>query len=409
MSQEKKLNIRMLGSFSLTWERNTVREEDSRSRKMWLLLARLIYCRNRHISQEELIKLLWEDEPDIVNPYGALKTTLHRLRTQLSTLETPKELILRKDGTYVWNSDIALDCDIDQFEELCTKSQTEEDDEEKLDLCLQALKLYQGDFLPRLSMETWVVPISSYFHNLFLETSEIALTLLEERGRFDEVVDICQKALSLEPYSESLYCHLMRGYVAMDQREAAVSAYEELSHLLLENFGVMPSEDTRKIYRAIMRRDNSQMVPFDAIREQLREENPAPGALICEYDAFRVIYHIMARTITRTGEPVHIAILTVKGAVGKSLSTRSRDLAMKNLQGHLLSSIRKGDVATKCSNSQFIVLLPRANYENSCMVCARIIRSFYRKHPHSPADISYIVQALEPNAEPAPRGIVEGA
>ena len=71
MSQEKKLIIRMLGSFSLTWEGNKVREEDSRSRKMWLLLARLIYCRNRHISQEELIKLLWEDEPDIVNPYGA--------------------------------------------------------------------------------------------------------------------------------------------------------------------------------------------------------------------------------------------------------------------------------------------------------------------------------------------------
>ena len=61
------------------------------------------------------------------------------------------------------------------------------------------------------------------------------------------------------------------------------------------------------------------------------------------------------------------------------------------------------------SNTQFIVLLPRANYENSCMVCARIIRAFFRKHPHSPADISYIVQALEPSAEPAFRGTIEGA
>lgn len=409
MSQEKKLIIRMLGSFSLTWEGNMVREEDSRSRKMWLLLARLIYCRNRHISQEELIKLLWEDEPDIVNPYGALKTTLHRLRSQLSALEMPQELILRKEGTYAWNNDIPIDCDMDQFEIFCKESQAAADPDETLALCLQALALYQGDFLPRLSMESWVVPISAYFHNQYLETAETALTLLEERGRFDEVVDICRSALLLEPYSESLYCHLMHGYVAMDQRDAAVSAYEELSHLLLENFGIMPSEETRKIYRDIMRRDNSQMMPIDAIRDQLREKHPEPGALFCEYDAFRVIYHTMARTITRTGDPAHIAILTIKGAAGKSLSNRSRDLAMKNLQNHLISSIRSGDVATKCSNTQFIVLLPRANYENSCMVCARIIRAFFRKHPHSPADISYIVQALEPSAEPAFRGTVEGA
>ena len=408
MSQEKKLNIRMLGSFSLTWEGNTVCEEDSRSRKMWLLLARLIYCRRRHVSQEELIKLLWEDEKDIVNPYGALKTTLHRLRTQLSALEMPQELILRKEGSYAWNTEIALDCDMEQFEQFCEESHSEEDEEKKLELCLQALELYQGDFLPRLSMEAWVVPVSAYFHNLFLETAEISLSLLEERGRFEEVIPICQKALSLEPYSESLYCHMMRSYVAMDQRDDAVSAYEQLSHLLLENFGVMPSDETRKIYREIMCRSNDQMVPIDIIREQLREENPMPGALFCEYDAFRVIYHTMARTISRTGDTVHIAILTVKGAAGKRFSSRSRDLAMKNLQHHLLSSIRSGDVATRCSNSQFIILLPRANYENSCMVCARIIRSFFRKHPHSPAEVSYIVQPLEPSMDSIRGEIIEG-
>ena len=408
MSQENKLNIRMLGCFSLTWEGNTIREEDSRSRKMWLLLARLIYCRNRHISQEELIKLLWEEESGIVNPYSALKTTLHRLRTQLSALEPPQELILRKDGSYAWNTDIALDCDMEQFEQFWTESQSAEDDEEKLNLCLQALELYQGDFLPRLSTETWVVPISAYFHNLFLETVDTAITLLEERGRFDEVISICQKALSLEPYSESLYCHMMRSYVAIDQKESAASAYEELSHLLLENFGVMPSDETRKLYREIMCRSNDQMLPIDAIRDQLREDNPTPGALFCEYDAFRVIYHTLARTISRTGDPAHIAILTVKGDAGKGFSSRSRDLAMKNLQKHLLSSIRSGDVATRCSSTQFIILLPRANYENSCMVCARIIRSFFRKHPHSPADISYIVQPLEPSIDSIRGKIIDG-
>jgi len=42
-------------------------------------------------------------------------------------------------------------------------------------------------------------------------------------------------------------------------------------------------------------------------------------------------------------------------------------------------------------------MLPQANYENSCMVCRRIISAFGRQFPHSPACIDYAVQPLEPN------------
>ena len=42
-------------------------------------------------------------------------------------------------------------------------------------------------------------------------------------------------------------------------------------------------------------------------------------------------------------------------------------------------------------------MLPQANYENSCKVCERIVRAFYRKYPHSPAVIQYTVQPLNPS------------
>ena len=47
--------------------------------------------------------------------------------------------------------------------------------------------------------------------------------------------------------------------------------------------------------------------------------------------------------------------------------------------------------------SQYILLLPQANYENSCKVCERIIKAFCRQYPHSPAQLHYSVQPLEPN------------
>lgn len=402
-NHEKTLKIRMLGDFSLEWggteENNLIREKDGRSYKMWLLLAYMIYCRGRHISQEEMIKLLRNDELETVNPYTALNTTLHRLRTNLSELGVPEDLIISNDGTYAWNTDIPVDYDIELFEQFCTEVRTTSDDEEKLKLCLRALELYKGDFLPRLSMESWVIPISANLHNEYLQIAETALNILEEYDRFEEAHSICQDALILEPCSESLHRHLMLSYAATGNKEAAVSAYNELCHMLLDNFGVTPTEETQEVYREIMYMDDSRTIPADIICSQLQEENPMPGALLCEYNAFRVIYHLMARTISRTEEPVHFAVLNVKGSADKEISDRSRDLAMKNFQAHLLASIRSGDVATRCSSSQFVILLPKADYENSCMVCSRIIGSFFRKHPHSPAEITYTVHPMEASSD----------
>jgi hypothetical protein len=50
-----------------------------------------------------------------------------------------------------------------------------------------------------------------------------------------------------------------------------------------------------------------------------------------------------------------------------------------------------------CSASQYILMLPQANYENSCKVCERVIKTFTRQYPHSPARLRYAVQPLEPH------------
>ena len=70
---------------------------------------------------------------------------------------------------------------------------------------------------------------------------------------------------------------------------------------------------------------------------------------------------------------------------------------MENLQELIRFSLRRGDVAARCRVSPYILLLPQANYENSCKVCERIIKGFCRQYPHSPAQLHYSVQPLEPN------------
>ena len=394
------LQIRMLGEFSLRSGDRVINDSDNRSKKVWLLLSYMIYCRNRTVPQDELVGLLWGKEESSTNPLNALKTMFHRVRSLLNQLDpgAGHVLIIRREGSYAWNPDVPLSLDVDDFEALYKAAAAAADEEEQLSLYLQALDLYQGDFLQKLSSEPWVVPISAYFHNLYVQAALAALPMLEARNRKEEAVALCRKAVQLEPYYEALYQHLMRCLLDLGDQRGAIVVYEDMSEMLFSNFGIMPAEELRALYREAARTVNDQTVSIGTVLDQLREDSGPRGALFCEYDFFKVLYQAEARAISRSGDAVHVCLLSASGENGADLPKRSLDRCMENLQVLVRSNLRKGDIASRCSVSQFILMLPQANYENSCMVCERIIKAFFRQYPHSPAELRYSVQPLEPNA-----------
>jgi len=138
-------------------------------------------------------------------------------------------------------------------------------------------------------------------------------------------------------------------------------------------------------------------VPSSEVRDQLKELFGARGAMFCQYDFFRLFYQLQARTIVRSGDVIHIALFSVHGQDRKALPRRSLDRVMDNLQELLINNLRQGDVITRCSVSQLIIMLPQANYEDSCAVCQRLLKAFRKQYPHSPAEISFSVQPLEPH------------
>ena len=390
------LQVRMLGGLSIRLNGREINDNDNRSRKIWLLMSYMIYCRTRPISQDELADLLWGDEERSSNPVNALKTMFHRVRSLLNQLDgaAGHNLIVRREGTYAWNQEIPFFLDTDQFEALCRAGTAQDDEDLRLETYLQALALYGGDFLPKLSSEPWVVPISAYFHNLYIRTVQETLPLLEGRGRLREAVDLCRRSVEVEPYNELLYQHLMQNLLTLGEQQAVISAYEEMSQLLFDSFGIMPSDETRAIYREAMRTVNDKAVSIITLREQLREPDGVSGALFCDYDFFKVLYHAEARAVARSGDAVHIGLISVTDEQNQELPKRSLDRCMENLQELIRASLRKGDIAARCSVSQYILMLPQANYENSCKVCERVLRAFSRQYPHSPATLHYSVQPL---------------
>ena len=392
---EQTIRVQMLGGFSLRLGNNEINDSDNRSKKVWLLLAYMIYRRQRSIPQDSFFELLWGSKEGNTNPINALKTMFHRARSTLDGLEPSigHRLIIRQEGSYAWNTDIPLECDIDEFESLCRAAAAATDRQQRLSLYLQALPLYGGEFLPRMAAESWVVPVSAYFHNLYNGAVHEALALLEESGRLDEAVEIVRQATEISPYEEELYQCLMRLLLALDRQQEVVDIYQSMSELLFDTFGVMPSDETTALYRKALDSTNRMTVSMGLLQDQLMEDS-APGAMLCDYDFFRFLCQSSARSMARTGDVMHIALVTVSGKNGE-LSRRSLDICMENLGEMLRGRLRRGDAVSRCSLSQYIVLLPMANYENSCRVMERIIWAFCRQYPHSPAELHATIQPLE--------------
>lgn len=394
------LQIQMLGEFSIRCGSSEISDGGNRSRKVWLLLAYMIYNRSNPSSADKFINLLWGDDESSSNPKSALKTMFHRARACLNKLgdDIGHQFIISSDGTYTWNNSLPITLDIDEFDKLCRAGAAATTEEKKLDNYIKATALYRGDFLSKMSSEIWVIPIAAYYHNLYIKTVMETLSLLEKKERWQEAAGLCNQALTHEPYEDTLYAHLMNALIHLDNKQAAVRVYEDMSQLLLSTFGIMPSDKCLTLYREAIHTINEHQVSSGILLEQLREEDSGiNGALLCDYDVFKHIYHSLARSVARNGYAVHFALISITGENNTELPRRSLDRVIDNLQMLICGNLRRGDIVARCSVSQFVCLLPQANYENSCIICDRIVKNFSRQYPHSPANLHVSVHPLEPN------------
>ena len=390
-----ELKIQMLGGFSLRLGKRELQDTDTRSKKVWVLLAYLIIHREQTVTQRTLIDLLWGDETDPINPENALRITMHRTRTLLEQLspELGRGMILRRRGGYQWNG--GGEVDSERFEALCC--QKAEDPDLRLRNLMEAISLYRGDYLPRQSGEVWVVSTAAYLHNLFVSAAQEAVELLIQQGRSHEAAGVCRRCLALEPYHEGFCRELMQLLAAAGDRRGAAEVYDRLSKRLFDDFGISPSEETRAVYRAAAYSPEDRVLSIDDVMGNLRESDAPSGALQCDFDYFRILCHALSRTMERSGGAAHVVLLDVISTAEREMPRQTIDRVMGQLSQQIRLSLRRGDVFCQCSVSQFTVLLSRANFENCQMICDRILRNFRRAYPYVPIRIAYQIRPLSPD------------
>ncbi len=386
-TENEIIRVAMLGGFKLEAGGKSVQDTDARTHQLWHLIEYLIAFRRKEISQDELIGVLWPDS-DIENPSNALKNLIYRIRTMLSSQGLPyaKEMILFSRGRYHWNNTLPASVDFEEFEELYNQAQSPTlDADTKIEKFLAAIALYRGDFLPNSRYENWAAQLGGHFNALYFKCVGAVLNMLGDRGRFPEVERICRDALKIDQFDEFIHRHLITALVRQGRQKQALNHYAYVTDLFFRELGVNLSGAMRSLYHEIIKTVNDVEADINAIKDELQEHGQRMGAFYCDYEVFKNLYQLEARTAARSGQSVFLGLLTLMDSQENEPDLKQRAKIMEFLHEMIKTSLRKGDVYSRFSSTQYVLMLPTLTLENCEMVVDRIIRRYkqaYRSKSH---------------------------
>lgn len=93
------------------------------------------------------------------------------------------------------------------------------------------------------------------------------------------------------------------------------------------------------------------------VRSELIEQIRKPGAYCQDYETFKGIYRFLERGIIRSGQKACVILITVVSGQGESLLPGEKDILMERLGEDIGIMLRIGDVYTRYSSSQYLILV----------------------------------------------------
>lgn len=314
---------------------------------------------------------------------------MYRLRSLLKKRLGDTEFIITTRGAYRWNPDVQVAVDTEQFERILEKAKDNQADASaRISYYELAIQLYQGDYMPKFSDVHWVTTLSTYYHSLYLSAIKSLAETYVEAERFDELERICNEALKYDSTDEQIHYFLILARMKNHKLKLAMESYEKACDILVRELGIRKPAKLQKIYEELLKMNKgTKAEKMEDVQEDMIEANPE-GAFFCGYPVFREIYRLEARKGIRNGETEYVLLLTMRlDGLSEDIANQIEQFRMKKamngLENTLKTALRIGDVVSKYSDSQFVILLPYCSYECGMLVANRIISKFYDENPQN--------------------------
>jgi DNA-binding SARP family transcriptional activator len=394
-SNEDCLKVYTLGCFEVKAGGKVLSNNYKRSEQLWNLFKYLLTYRNKRIVQEKFFDILWTDN-ECDNPIKALQNLIYRLRMLLNYEGTNKDgesIINYSQGCYSLNKEFPYWTDVDEFEELYKKGKGFEHNNDfvnAIESYQGAFMLYKGEYLCEELYNEWVTPIRNYYHRIYMDIISKLTKLLKHYGRTKDILKVCEEALMIQPFEESLHLIYIEALIEGGHIKEAQRQYEYATSMIYKELRVKPSTALRNLYRLIKCNEDKILLNLNSIQEMMMDRNDSDGAFFCDTDTFVSVYKLECRRVARSGQDVFMGMLTISRVKNRTQDSKVLEKAMGSLLDMLIQGLRVGDVVSKWSEYQILVLLPGTTFEQADMVLARILE----KHETDYSSKDIIVKTL---------------
>lgn len=130
------------------------------------------------------------------------------------------------------------------------------------------------------------------------------------------------------------------------------------------------------------------------LKSRLTEETPAFGAYSVDYGNFEKIYRLIARSLSRNKKDAQIILFSITENIHGTMDISDLNEAMNALERCIIGSLRKGDVTSRYSSSQQVVIMIDSNQENGHMIAERIISNYSRMYDNYNIDLVYNIEQI---------------
>ena len=214
------------------------------------VLAMLALEANRTVSADRLVEGLWGEHPP-VSAAKMVQTYVWRLRTALGG-DDGLRILTRGRGYELRIDPEAVDvCRLERL--LATASRVEPDGGG--DAARDALALWRGPTLSDVADEPFASTAIRRLEELRVEAAELAVEADLDAGRHHEVAGRIDALIEAHPLRERLHGQRMLALYRCGRQAAALQAFRDARDTLVDEVGVEPGPELRRLHEAILRQD----------------------------------------------------------------------------------------------------------------------------------------------------------
>jgi DNA-binding SARP family transcriptional activator len=388
------IEITTLGNFCVKVNGKVVSDSLKRTTKLWQLLNLFIINKNRPMAASSICEAIWgEDQGG--DSYKALHNLVYRLRNVIMDNSGGEESIIYSNKTYMLNTALDMQIDIYIMEDCYNKAvSAQQTPAEKIELLEKAVGLYNGEYLLYLICDdTQSYAATTRYKRIFVDSVCLLADLYIEKGEYDKMFLICDKAIAFEPLEEAVYLRMVRGMCDKGKDAQAISLIENYFDILYNEVGIRASDTLLNIHKQLKRNVGTSTYDVGQILEELKEISSLNKALFCNFEAFRDIYRYESRQSARRDYSIALILVDIYGDRNEELPEKVLSKAKKSLYECCMHCLRKGDTFSDYSKTQVILMITLSPTADANAIIARVSEQFYSRHQRERVHLRFDMQS----------------